>query len=643
MVRVKFLKKGSDSVKFAKTTRDLGKILFSLFFALSLVVCISLRASTSVGFAEDECHHDTLETYGAVENENETCHKIVWKCSNEGCDKCFSDQNGGTEFTETETEKLSEEHEIEHNDAKAANCKEAGYEEYYQCKNCGMAYTKDGEPIGDADALTAWKNVGGAGYIAIDPTAHPDELTKTDEIPATCTTPGTKAYWSCGTCGRYFSDADGNNLIGAADALTTWKNTSQADGGGQIPIDPTNHTNLQKVDKIDPKDCQTPGVQAYWHCDGCGKNYEDSEGKPGNEITEGIEQWRHGEGQIDPSTHTLTETPATPATCTTPGHIAGYECSVCGKHFSDAEGKTPIDDSTWKIPATGHIFGETIEAKEPTCTQKGNRAYKQCTVCKKYFDSTDTIYSTDYRNLGDFVLDEDAQNHSWKTESYDDPILGGKYRKCTECGKVEIDKNSAENIRKNQTINVEEVSPTKYPDGSFIGDNAFKVTNTKAIADGEKSVAVQVIVEDPLNLLEEKYIIKVNEVGTTLSAYDEGNDNVERAYHVDMDLFTLYEGSDSLVVVEEAKKEFGMDLSGGKDEDGDIKFNYNGSTYLIRSSEDGNGYTVYQQISGDIGGYVRILLEVPDGWDVSEIKAVRLNDEKDSKYKEAIEYRLFDE
>ena len=38
-------------------------------------------------------------------------------------------------------------------------------------------------------------------------------LTETKEVPATCTTSGTKAYWTCETCNQLFSDAEGTTLI----------------------------------------------------------------------------------------------------------------------------------------------------------------------------------------------------------------------------------------------------------------------------------------------------------------------------------------------------------------------------------------------------------------------------------------------
>ena len=48
--------------------------------------------------------------------------------------------------------------------------------------------------------------------------------------------------------------------------------------------------------------------------------------------------------------HDLTETPANPANDTAPGNTAYWTCGICGKYYSDAEGKTEILENSWVIP-----------------------------------------------------------------------------------------------------------------------------------------------------------------------------------------------------------------------------------------------------------------------------------------------------
>ena len=40
------------------------------------------------------------------------------------------------------------------------------------------------------------------------------------------------------------------------------------------------------------------------------------------------------------------------------GHIEGYTCSVCVKHFSDAQGLDEISDSEWIIPKLEYDIGD---------------------------------------------------------------------------------------------------------------------------------------------------------------------------------------------------------------------------------------------------------------------------------------------
>ena len=38
------------------------------------------------------------------------------------------------------------------------------------------------------------------------------------------------------------------------------------------------------------------------------------------------------------------------------GHIEGYTCSVCVKHFSDAQGLDEISEANWTIPKGYSIY-----------------------------------------------------------------------------------------------------------------------------------------------------------------------------------------------------------------------------------------------------------------------------------------------
>ena len=77
--------------------------------------------------------------------------------------------------------------------------------------------------------------------------------------------------------------------------------------------------------------------------------------------------------KVTVNNHVLTKTNAVEATCEKAGNNAYYTCSVCGKYFSDAEGKTEIEKDFWVISAKGHNYGEptyTWSEDGKTCTAK---------------------------------------------------------------------------------------------------------------------------------------------------------------------------------------------------------------------------------------------------------------------------------
>jgi hypothetical protein len=150
---------------------------------------------------------------------------------------------------------------------------------------------------------------------------------------ATCTEAGNTAYWSCDICGKFFSDEEGTNEI----EENSW-------------IIPATGHNLTAHDAAEAT-CETAGNTAYWSCETCGKFFSDEEGK--NAIEE--DSW------IIPATgHTLTAHAAVEVTCTENGSSAYWSCDVCGKFFSDEEGKNEIAENEWIITATGHTYGEPV-------------------------------------------------------------------------------------------------------------------------------------------------------------------------------------------------------------------------------------------------------------------------------------------
>ena len=79
----------------------------------------------------------------------------------------------------------------------------------------------------------------------------------------------------------------------------------------------------------------------------------------------------------------MTHHEAKAATCTEDGTKEYWECSVCGKKFADAEGKTEITDVT--VKATGHDFTKEVvsaatKRSDATTTERATYWYT-CANC----------------------------------------------------------------------------------------------------------------------------------------------------------------------------------------------------------------------------------------------------------------------
>lgn len=68
-------------------------------------------------------------------------------------------------------------------------------------------------------------------------------------------------------------------------------------------------------------------------------------------------------------------------TCTEPGHKAYWVCGMCDKYFIDEECTDEIALAHTVISATGHGETETKNTKEATCTEEGYTGDKVCKDC----------------------------------------------------------------------------------------------------------------------------------------------------------------------------------------------------------------------------------------------------------------------
>ena len=183
-------------------------------------------------------------------------------------------------------------------------------------------------------------------------------LTAVAEVPATCETAGTSAHWKCDVCGKLFSDAEGNTettleklaipATGHAYGAPVWKWNDDFTASATFTCG-NDASHVEKVDatvtsEVTEGSCEVGGTRTYTaKVTFEGKEYTDTKTEP-----------------IPAKGHTLTAVAEVPATCETAGVKAHWKCEVCGKLFSDVEGKTETTMEKLAIPATGHAYGAPV-------------------------------------------------------------------------------------------------------------------------------------------------------------------------------------------------------------------------------------------------------------------------------------------
>ena len=179
-------------------------------------------------------------------------------------------------------------------------------------------------------------------------------------------------------CGKTFQiDTKGWNLTvtkkSDLEYTASYTHTDKGTISKTVTILPCIHNNgaaLTHHDRVEA-DCTHTGILEYWDCSICGKNFSDKDGQ--NEIID---------TEIPIAAHILTHHEKVDADCTQTGTLEYWECSVCKKIFSDQDGQTEITEIT--IPVTDHTLIHH-EGQEATCTAAGNKEYWDCSVCGKKF------------------------------------------------------------------------------------------------------------------------------------------------------------------------------------------------------------------------------------------------------------------
>ena len=357
----------------------------------------------------------SMTAHAAVEATCTTAgNSAYWSCDK--CGKYFSDAQGTTEIEENSWVIAATGHNMTAHAAVAATCTTAGNSVYWSCDKCGKYFS-------DAQGTTEIEE----DSWVIAATGH--DITAHAAVAATCTTAGNSAYWSCDGCGKYFSDAQGtteieeNSWVIAATGHNwefvkfTWAEagdsyTAVANYKCKNDDSHTTTANATVTAESTSASCETAGSVVYTATVAAA----DSPDKEAHTDTKTVESAVLG--------HDLTAHAAVAATCEAAGNSAYWTCKRCGKHFSDAEGKTAIEADSWKIPATGHTI-VTDPGKAATCVETGLTEGSHCSVCGKILVAQEVI---------------PLAQHSWgEPVMIKEPVYltPGLFRyTCTVCGEV---------------------------------------------------------------------------------------------------------------------------------------------------------------------------------------------------------------
>ena len=199
---------------------------------------------------------------------------------------------------------------------------------------------------------------------AVTHTHNPGEAVKENEVPATCTTPGSYdevVYCTDSDCGEVVSrtpvevDALGHDEVShEAQAATC----TEIGWNAYVTCTRCNHTTYEEISalghrlenwiQLDPT-CTEAGYTAHQRCsrEGCG--------------------YASLYFELAPKGHTVVVDEAVEVTCTTDGKTEGSHCSVCNEVLVAQE----------TITALGHDL-ENHDAKAPTYSEAGWEAYESC-------------------------------------------------------------------------------------------------------------------------------------------------------------------------------------------------------------------------------------------------------------------------
>ncbi len=214
---------------------------------------------------------------------------------------------------------------------------------YYVCSECEV-HSKTAAIAGSADALPSQCEL--EGYVITAPT---------------CNEQGEMGF-KCKHCGL----------------------VDEESGTEPIEVDNTAHVYGNEIPAQLPTSCSDNGVAAHYECSVCDKLFV----KDGDNFVE-VEL----ADLAIPADHTYGDLIVeVPATCTTAGTKAHYECSACQKLFvKDGDNFVEVKASDLFIAPT-HAY-VAVEEEPSTCMATGIAAHFECSVCHHLFTKDGDVYT----------------------------------------------------------------------------------------------------------------------------------------------------------------------------------------------------------------------------------------------------------
>lgn len=293
-----------------------------------------------------------------------------------------------------------------------ATCSTEGFEAYYYFAPCGRMFSDDtytqeiSAPVstGYADCEPgAWVNEGDNHVKrcvncneVVDSAAHVDAnfdnrcdvcnfelaLEYVEEVPATCTTSGTKAHYISRVTGRSYWDAEGTKYISNVSDLVirAYAHIDPVTGVGPIASDKGNGTHEYKCALCNATTKTEAHTTGGCFCTACGAGASAS--------------------------HVAKTYPYQAPVCDKDGHEAYAQCS-CGKFYNAQGVETTYQALTLK--ATGHKWGAEVFNDDAA-----GKHYAVCEICN-------------------------AKNYGEHKVTASDPLSGNYHQFVCECGEVSLE------------------------------------------------------------------------------------------------------------------------------------------------------------------------------------------------------------